>query len=91
MEFVKNLKAAKYTLKDYNKVIEKIYIQCQQDLITMQTDYDTETKNSQLAEQQELWNKKIDVKMDAFAKQWNELCCCFRQEVNPRCKSGLYG
>lgn len=69
MQFVQNLKAAKYTMKDYSKVIERIYNQCQQDLTTMQTDYDTETKNSQLADEQELWNKKIDAKMDAFAKQ----------------------
>lgn len=69
MQFVQNLKAAKYTMKDYSKVIERIYNQCQQDLTTMQTDYDTETKNSQLANEQELWNKKIDAKMDAFAKQ----------------------
>ena len=69
MQFVQNLKAAKYTMKDYSKVIERIYNQCQQDLTTMQTDYDTETKNSQLAIEQELWNKKIDAKMDAFAKQ----------------------
>ena len=69
MQFVQNLKAAKYTMKDYSKVIERIYNQCQQDLTTMQTDYDTETKNSQSAIEQELWNKKIDTKMDAFAKQ----------------------
>ena len=69
MEFVKNLRAAKYTMKDYSKVIERIYSQCHQDLITLQSAYDTETKNSQLAEQQELWNKKIDAKLDAFAKQ----------------------
>lgn len=69
MQFVQNLKTAKYTMKDYSKVIERIYNQCQQDLITMQTNYDAETKNSQLAFEQELWNKKIDAKMDAFAKQ----------------------
>lgn len=69
MQFVQNLKAAKYTMKDYSKVIERIYNQCQQDLITMQTDYDAETKNSKLAVEQELWNKKIDAKMDTFAKQ----------------------
>lgn len=69
MQFVQNLKAAKYTMKDYSKIIERIYNQCQQDLTTMQNDYDTETKNSQLANEQELWNKKIDAKMDAFAKQ----------------------
>ena len=69
MQFVQNLRAAKYTMKDYSKTIERIYNQTQQDLTTMQNDYDTETKNSQLADEQELWNKKIDANMDAFAKQ----------------------
>jgi hypothetical protein len=66
MLFIQKLKAANYTMKDYNKVIEKIYYDCQMALLTMQNDYDRETKNSRLADQQELWDKKIDAQMAAL-------------------------
>jgi hypothetical protein len=69
MQFVHNLKMAKYTMKDYNKVLEKIYTQCQTDLLSAQNAYDTETKNSQLADKQEIWDKKIDGQMSAYLKQ----------------------
>lgn len=68
LQFLQNLKAATYTMKDYSKVIEKIYSQCHVDLQTMQNAYDNETKNSQLADEQELWNKKIDMKMVSLTK-----------------------
>ncbi len=59
MLFIQNLKAAKYTTKNFNKIIEKLYEDAQVSLVSMQTAYDTETKNSQLSEVQELWNKKV--------------------------------
>jgi hypothetical protein len=68
-QFVQNLKAAKYTQKDYDKVIEKIYYQAQADLQTMQNAYDSETKNSMLPEMQDVWNKKIDAQIALLAKQ----------------------
>lgn len=68
MQFIQNLRAAKYTAKDYGKVIEKIYSQAQQDLQAMQNAYDSETKNSQLPEMQELWDKKIDGQLALLAK-----------------------
>ena len=67
--FIQNLKAAKYTVKDYDKVIAKIYYQAQADMQTMQNAYDSETKNSQLQEVQELWNKKIDAQLASLAKK----------------------
>ncbi len=63
MLFIQQLKTAKYTMKDYAKVIEKIYTQTQADLLAMQNKYDGETKNSILTEQQEVWNKKIDAQV----------------------------
>jgi hypothetical protein len=69
MQFVHNLRAAKYTMNDYTKVLDKIYNQCQADLTAAQNAYDAETKNSQLADQQELWDKKIDARMTAYLKQ----------------------
>jgi hypothetical protein len=69
MQFVHNLKVAKYTMKDYNKVLEKMYTQAQQELTAAQTAYDTETKNSQLTDKQAIWDKKIDDKLTAYLKQ----------------------
>ena len=68
MMFVQNLKNAKYTSKNFNTVIKKLYTDAQQSLVAMQTAYDTETKHSQLLEVQELWNKKIDFQLDMIKK-----------------------
>jgi hypothetical protein len=69
MQFVQNLKTAKYTLKDYDKVIEKIYNQSQEELIAMQNAYDSETKNSTLVNEQELWNQKINEQIALVGKE----------------------
>lgn len=64
--FIQHLRETKYTMKDYAAVIKKIYYQAQTDLLKMQNQYDGETKNSQLADQQELWNKKINQLLSAL-------------------------
>ena len=69
LQFIQNLKNASYTMKDYSKVIEKIYYQTHLELLTMQNAYDSETKNSQVASEQELWNKKIDGQLEALTKK----------------------
>ena len=69
LQFMQNLKNASYTMKDYSKVIEKIYYQTHLELLTMQNAYDSETKNSQVASEQELWNKKIDGQLAGLSKK----------------------
>jgi len=69
MKLIHNLKVAKYTSKNYNKLIEKIYYDTQTELLGMQNNYDRETKNSQLTDQQALWDKKIDAEVDSISKQ----------------------
>ena len=56
-------------MNDYSKVIEKIYYQTHLELLTMQNAYDSETKNSQVASEQELWNKKIDGQLEGLTKK----------------------
>ena len=68
MLFVQNLKAAKYTPKDFNVIVKKLYTDAQQNLIAMQTAYDTETKHSLLLEVQGMWNKKIDDQLTLIEK-----------------------
>lgn len=69
MQFIHDLKAAKYTVNDYSKTIEKIYYNTQAALLAMQNDYDAETKNSQLTDEQARWNKRIDAQVSAVSKQ----------------------
>ena len=69
MQLIQKLQTAKYTRGDYSKVIEKIYYQAQDNLQTMQNAYDTETKNSVLTDQQEMWDKKIDAQLALLTKQ----------------------
>ena len=69
MLFIQNLKAAKYTPKNFSKTIEKLYSNAQESLVNMQTDYDTETKHSQVEAEQELWNKKIHEQLLLLKKQ----------------------
>ena len=69
MQLIQKLQTAKYTREDYSKVIEKIYYQAQDNLQTMQNAYDTETKNSVLTDQQEMWDKKIDAQLALLTKQ----------------------
>ena len=69
MQFIHDLKTTKYTMANYGKVIEKMYRKSQSALLSMQIDYDAETKNSQLPDEQQLWNKKIDEQVLAISKQ----------------------
>ena len=69
LQFIQNLKAASYNMDNYSKVIEKIYYQSHLELQTMQSAYDNETRNSQLADEQELWNKKIDGQLEGLTKK----------------------
>ena len=69
MKFIHDLKVAKYTMSNYSKTIENIYYTNQTALLQMQNQYDSETKNSQIAAMQALWNKKIDGEIDSISKQ----------------------
>jgi len=69
MKLIHDLKAAKYNKKDYSNTIERIYNTTQAALLTMQNQYDAETKNGKLVNEQALWNKKIDEQVDSISKQ----------------------
>lgn len=68
MLFIQNLKASKYTQKNFSKIIEKLYTDAQESLVNVQTAYDTETKHSQITAVQEIWNKKIDDQLSIIKK-----------------------
>ena len=60
MQFIQKLRTANFTTSDYNKEIEKIYKESELAMSKMQNEYDKDTKNSQLTDKQEEWNRKIE-------------------------------
>ncbi len=54
--FIKNIRAAKITLENMNEVLGKLYNQANAAMNKMQNDYDGETRNGILKDQQERWN-----------------------------------
>ncbi len=58
--FIKKLKAAKFTWNNYNSLLDKFYTESRQELEKMQNEYDGQTKNGRLPEVQTMWNKKIE-------------------------------
>jgi hypothetical protein len=58
--FIKKLQAAKFTRKNYDNLVEKIYNESCRQLEQMQNDYDGQTSNGRLKNMQLEWNNKIE-------------------------------
>jgi hypothetical protein len=67
--FVRRLKAAKFTTQNYNQLLTEIYTQSLNDLQKMQNDYDGQTQNGIIKAQQLIWNKKIEDEVKVLAKR----------------------
>jgi hypothetical protein len=55
--FMEKVKSANLTLSNCNTLLPKLYKECCEFMNKMQDDYDGQTKNGQLADQQAKWNK----------------------------------
>jgi hypothetical protein len=64
--FVKRLREADLTAKNYQSMIKKIYGDVMQELTDEQTKYDDETQHSLIVPKQEEWNKKVDDELAAL-------------------------
>jgi hypothetical protein len=60
LAFIQKLKQADFTIDNYQDKLKKIYPVIMQDMEQLQHQYDTETHNGQLKEEQLAWNNKID-------------------------------
>ena len=60
MEFIQQLKAATFTIDNYNKLIEKLYNQSSKNMEDLQQAYDNETHNGIIKDMQQYWNEKIN-------------------------------
>jgi len=58
--FMQKLQQAKFTMSNYNKLLNDIYNESTATLEKMQDDYDGQTRNGRVPDVQAAWNKKID-------------------------------
>lgn len=66
--FANKLKNTAITSSNVNTVLPKIYKECCDLMNKMQDDYDGETKNGQLKDQQEKWNTTLNSRLLAFTR-----------------------
>lgn len=66
--FIEKLKELKLTPANLNTVLPRLYKECYDTLNKMQDDYDGQTKNGQLTEIQDKWNKYITQKLLEITK-----------------------
>ena len=64
--FMKKLKAAAFTLNNYNSLLKKLHDESYAELEKMQNDYDGQTKNGQLSDVQSEWNMKLSRQLSAL-------------------------
>jgi FtsZ-binding cell division protein ZapB len=57
--FISKLKAASFTQQNYKNLLQSIYAEVSENLERMQQQYDSETSNGQLKDNQANWSKKI--------------------------------
>lgn len=67
--FIKKLKQARFTQEEYKEQLKDIYNEVVQGMRNMQQQYDEETGNGINTAKQAEWNKKIDEKVAASAKE----------------------
>ncbi len=66
--FINKLKAAKFTFKNYNTLLDKIYLETRQELEKMQNEYDGQTRNGRVPAAQAEWNSKIEKQLVLISK-----------------------
>ena len=65
--FIKKLREAKFTMRNYSELLEKINSESNDAMEKMQNEYDGETANGRLKNVQAEWNKKIEEQLAAVA------------------------
>lgn len=59
LAFIKKLKETNFTISNYQDKLKTLYTTAMQEMEQLQHQYDGETQNGQLREEQQAWNKKI--------------------------------
>ncbi len=71
MEFIQQLKAATFTIDNYNKLIEKLYSQEAKNMENVQQAYDGDTHNGIIKDKQQYWNEKINKRLSSISSDIN--------------------
>ena len=66
--FLEKLKTTRITQSNYNVVLPNLYKECCNIMNKMQDEYDVQTKNGQLKDEQERWNNYLKEKIKVFTK-----------------------
>jgi hypothetical protein len=66
--FFERLKTASITKSNYNVVLPNLYKECCTIMNKLQDEYDGQTKNGQLKDEQERWNTYLKEKIKVFTK-----------------------
>lgn len=66
--FIDKLQGTKFTTANFNAVLNSLYRESCDIMNKMQNDYDGQTKNGQLKEQQAKWNELIDSRVASLTK-----------------------
>lgn len=64
--FVQKLKSAKFTVDNYESLVEELHEQSYSELQDMQNAYDGETRNGRLENKQHQWNQRINTQLAAI-------------------------
>ena len=67
MQFVQRLRSARFTLQNYESLLDKIHEESYADLERMQNEYDGQTRNGRSEDIQRQWNKRIDGQLALMA------------------------
>ena len=63
LAFIKKLKETNFTISNYQDKLKTLYTTTMKEMEQLQHQYDGETQNGQLKEEQHAWNKKIDERL----------------------------
>ncbi len=66
--FMDKLQSTKFTPGNYKELLPRIYNECCDIMNKMQNDYDKQTKNGQVKDEQSRWNALIDSKVNALTR-----------------------
>ena len=61
--FIDKLQSAKFTTSNYNELLARIYKECCDSMNKMQNDYDSQTKNAQVKDEQTRWDGLINARV----------------------------
>ena len=64
--FIDKLQSAKFTTGNYNELLARIYRECCDSMNKMQNDYDSQTKNGQVKDEQARWDGLINSRISAI-------------------------